>query len=109
MELGAILAERQRKLYVESPESANLNGPERRSGLAMSKRLTRMDEAAPDSRCGERTCPQCGVRFVCGAEAGAKACWCAAFPAVDIDPALPGCLCPVCLEKRTAAAAAIHG
>jgi hypothetical protein len=51
---------------------------------------------------GARTCPQCGIRFKCGAEAGEERCWCAGFPAVAIDAALPGCLCPACLEARAA-------
>jgi hypothetical protein len=49
---------------------------------------------------GERTCPRCGIRFKCGAEAGEERCWCAGFPAVAIDAALPGCLCSACLEER---------
>lgn len=48
---------------------------------------------------GERTCPRCGARFVCGMEAGEKRCWCAELPAiVPSDPARAGCLCPACLR-----------
>ncbi len=50
---------------------------------------------------GQRTCPRCGIRFKCGAEAGEECrCWCGEFPVVAIDLALPGCLCPACLEER---------
>ncbi|GAB1393714.1 hypothetical protein MASR1M60_18780 [Rhodocyclaceae bacterium] len=55
---------------------------------------------------GMRTCPQCGAHFVCGTEAGEKHCWCAALPHITIDPQLPGCLCPACLQQRIDAASA---
>lgn len=57
-------------------------------------------------RCGERNCPRCGKRFVCGAEAGAARCWCAELPPLPVDPSIAGCLCPACLAERSRAVAA---
>lgn len=46
---------------------------------------------------GER-CARCGATFECGMKAGVEHCWCADLPAVTIDAALAGCLCPRCLR-----------
>lgn len=55
-------------------------------------------------------CPQCGVQFRCGMEAGDMECWCARLPALlplsaqaGDDPAAAQCLCPACLQLRLAA------
>lgn len=53
--------------------------------------------AALAARAGE-ACARCGATFECGMKAGAARCWCADAPAVPLDPALAGCLCPRCLE-----------
>lgn len=49
------------------------------------------------ARAGE-ACARCGATFECGMKAGTPRCWCADAPAVPIDPALAGCLCPRCLD-----------
>lgn len=54
------------------------------------------------------TCPRCGAAFTCGMQAGASACWCAAFPAAFAVPgadevaAEAGCYCPRCLAALIA-------
>lgn len=45
------------------------------------------------------SCARCGATFECGLKAGVERCWCAERPAVPIDPALAGCLCPRCLTE----------
>ena len=62
------------------------------------------EKSTPTTRSpGTKTCPHCGVAFVCGMAAGEKHCWCA-----DLPPLLPvpldgttGCLCPACLQVLT--------
>ncbi|MDO9243097.1 MAG: cysteine-rich CWC family protein [Rhodocyclaceae bacterium] len=50
----------------------------------------------------ERICPRCRARFVCGMAAGHEKCWCADLPPLSIDPAVPGCFCPDCLQALSA-------
>lgn len=46
-------------------------------------------------------CPNCGTRFVCGAEAGLQTCWCMEKPTGAFDSDAGGhCFCPACLDKR---------
>ena len=46
-----------------------------------------------------KTCPRCGATFTCGAAAGESSCWCGVLPRLTfVDPAIPDCLCPDCLE-----------
>lgn len=52
---------------------------------------------APLSALSGEACAVCGETFECGMKAGVEKCWCATRPAVAIDPALAGCLCPRCL------------
>ncbi|NMG33029.1 hypothetical protein GRF61_01020 [Azoarcus sp. TTM-91] len=55
---------------------------------------------------GASVCARCGQRFVCGMNAGAEKCWCAAFPPLFAVPdeggAQAGCYCPACLEALVA-------
>ena len=51
-----------------------------------------------DNGAQEKICPRCGGTFFCGAQAGTT-CWCAVSPRLTfIDPSLPDCLCPTCLN-----------
>ncbi len=49
-------------------------------------------------------CSTCGAPFVCGAQAGLPACWCAQGPKLPADVLVAGttCLCPDCLARRLA-------
>lgn len=69
--------------------------------------------AVPASVPAANICPQCGVQFRCGMEAGDTECWCASLPAFaplpadagPDSPAMAGCFCPACLKARLAEAA----
>jgi len=57
---------------------------------------------APDGAARAESCPRCGARFECGADAAR--CWCASLPALREPPPEPGsrCLCPKCLAGLVA-------
>jgi uncharacterized protein (TIGR00290 family) len=57
---------------------------------------------APLAALSGTACARCGATFECGMAAGLAHCWCAGAPAVPIDPALAGCLCPRCLDAARA-------
>jgi hypothetical protein len=54
-----------------------------------------------DKAKGEKQCPRCGARFVCGMVAGESHCWCADLPNVMpmTETTYQGCLCPACLRE----------
>ncbi len=46
-------------------------------------------------------CAGCGTRFVCGAVAGMRVCWCMEKPTgFFVGEAGASCYCPMCLDKR---------
>ncbi len=58
----------------------------------------------------QKSCPCCGSRFSCGAQAAGSGggCWCSAVPILNSVP-MPeersgvDCLCPACLVARVGA------
>ena len=64
-----------------------------------------MAEISPPSPIARRiSCARCGMAFDCSLSGG---CWCAAEPyRMPLGDAAEDCLCPQCLRKAAAAAAA---